>query len=446
MKSIFHSGGALPFNHSTYVERRADDEAFRAILNGEYIHVIAPRQVGKTSLLKRLAVRLNEMGWRCAYLDLATFMGFTKPTWYAEFGKELGRSLTPGDVPKLGSQLDLRRYLLDQALSWSGAQSYIEVFLDEVEGVTKAHDENGQPFSDTFFMVLRNLYNQRDDYEGTLVVALAGAVNPNDLVQDPNISPFNIGQEISLDDFTTTETQTLTQHLTNLDLPVDTSIHGTIYKWTYGHPYLTQRICAELEKKARNGSLMAITSEEVTTVVERTLLNPTNPLQQDSNLRHVGKMLNQLSAPAARLWSRLRAGERVMRQEAVGDLYLELYLTGTVKAEREYLVIRNRIYERAFTAEKRESTQRAAVTPKSRSTTMSKLFRVFISSTWVDLQLEREAVEKALHRMQSTTFSGMEYFGSRPETPKDVSLNEVDRSEVYIGVFAHRYEIGRAHV
>ena len=30
--------------------------------------------------------------------------------------------------------------------------------------------------------------------------------------------------------------------------------------------------------------------------------------------------------------------------------------------------------------------------------------RIFISSTWVDLQPEREAVEKALHRMQETEF------------------------------------------
>lgn len=73
---------------------------------------------------------------------------------------------------------------------------------------------------------------------------------------------------------------------------------------------------------------------------------------------------------------------------------------------------------------------------------MSKSFRIFISSTWVDLQPEREAVEKALHRMKSTTFAGMEYFGSRPETPREVSLTELGRSDVYIGIYAHRYGSG----
>ena len=47
-------------------------------------------------------------------------------------------------------------------------------------------------------MTRRNLYSQRNDYEGTIVVALAGAVNPGDLVKDPDISPFNVGEEIGL--------------------------------------------------------------------------------------------------------------------------------------------------------------------------------------------------------------------------------------------------------
>ena len=73
---------------------------------------------------------------------------------------------------------------------------------------------------------------------------------------------------------------------------------------------------------------------------------------------------------------------------------------------------------------------------------MSKQPRIFLSSTWQDLQPEREAVEKALHRMQDTNFAGMEYFGSRPETPEEVSLAEVDLSNIYVGIFAHRYGSG----
>jgi hypothetical protein len=70
---------------------------------------------------------------------------------------------------------------------------------------------------------------------------------------------------------------------------------------------------------------------------------------------------------------------------------------------------------------------------------MERTVRVFVSSTWQDLQPERQAVERALQRMQDAGFSGMEYLGSRPDAPRDVCLKEVDCADVYLGIFAHRY-------
>lgn len=73
---------------------------------------------------------------------------------------------------------------------------------------------------------------------------------------------------------------------------------------------------------------------------------------------------------------------------------------------------------------------------------MPNLFKVFVSSTWLDLQAERQAVERAILRMRDTDFAGMEYFGSRPETPRAVSLQEVDVCNIYVGIFARRYGSG----
>ncbi len=67
---------------------------------------------------------------------------------------------------------------------------------------------------------------------------------------------------------------------------------------------------------------------------------------------------------------------------------------------------------------------------------------IFVSSTWVDLQPERAAVEKALHRFHEAKFVGMEYLGSRDETTRRASLDEVDRSQLYVGIFAARYGSG----
>ena len=70
------------------------------------------------------------------------------------------------------------------------------------------------------------------------------------------------------------------------------------------------------------------------------------------------------------------------------------------------------------------------------------IVRVFISSTWLDLKPEREAVEAALQRLRETKFVGMEYFGSRDEDTRQASLDEVDRCQLYIGIFAGRYGSG----
>ncbi len=67
---------------------------------------------------------------------------------------------------------------------------------------------------------------------------------------------------------------------------------------------------------------------------------------------------------------------------------------------------------------------------------------VFVSSTWLDLQPERQAVEEALHRMREFKFVGMEYFGSRDETTRQASLDEIDQSQIYIGIIGGRYGSG----
>jgi tetratricopeptide (TPR) repeat protein len=67
---------------------------------------------------------------------------------------------------------------------------------------------------------------------------------------------------------------------------------------------------------------------------------------------------------------------------------------------------------------------------------------VFISSTSEDLRPEREAVKEAVLRMKETQFVGMEYFGGRDENTRAASLEEVDDSRVYVGVFGARYGSG----
>ena len=67
---------------------------------------------------------------------------------------------------------------------------------------------------------------------------------------------------------------------------------------------------------------------------------------------------------------------------------------------------------------------------------------VFVSSTWIDLGPERRAIEFVLSKFDETKLVGMEHFGSRDEPTRDASLQEVDRSDLYVGILGPRYGSG----
>lgn len=70
------------------------------------------------------------------------------------------------------------------------------------------------------------------------------------------------------------------------------------------------------------------------------------------------------------------------------------------------------------------------------------LLPVYVSSTWLDLEPERKAVEQAIQRLRETKFVGIEYFGSRDETTRRAALDDVDRGSVYLCIVGSRYGSG----
>lgn len=65
--------------------------------------------------------------------------------------------------------------------------------------------------------------------------------------------------------------------------------------------------------------------------------------------------------------------------------------------------------------------------------------RVFVSSTFMDLKAFREAVQKAIRRLDAVDIS-MENFGARDERPKEECLRLIsEESDFFVGIYAHRY-------
>ena len=73
---------------------------------------------------------------------------------------------------------------------------------------------------------------------------------------------------------------------------------------------------------------------------------------------------------------------------------------------------------------------------------MESMQKIFVSSTWIDLQSERQAIADTLHKMDAFTFVGMEYFGSRDLPPKEASEDAVDTCDLYVCIVGDRYGSG----
>src|SRR5437660_524751 len=68
--TIFTTGGTVQAGHGLYIPRAVDDELLALCREGTFAYILAPRQLGKSSLIVRTAQRLAAEGTLTAILDL----------------------------------------------------------------------------------------------------------------------------------------------------------------------------------------------------------------------------------------------------------------------------------------------------------------------------------------------------------------------------------------
>ncbi|HEX4947343.1 MAG TPA: AAA-like domain-containing protein [Blastocatellia bacterium] len=345
--NFFVTGGTLRRDAACYVRRQADEELYRALLQGKFCYVLTSRQMGKSSLMVHTAARLREEGIGVAVLDLTAIgNNLTIEQWYG------------GLLSQVGQQLDLEDELLDfwaersllgplqlwmRAMREIVLPRYLDrvvIFVDEIDAV------HNLPFStDEFFAGIRKFYNGRtEDAElEKLTFCLLGAASPSGLIRDTRTTPFNIGQRIELTDFTETEAAVLAQGLAR-EPEVGQALLKRVLHWTGGHPYLTQRLCQQVAND--------VTADEPSDVdrhCEKLFLSH-RAVERDDNLIFVRERLLRSEADVGSvldLYAQIQQGRRV-NDDDTNPLVSILRLAGVTKVRHGVLRVRNRIYEHVF--------------------------------------------------------------------------------------------------
>jgi hypothetical protein len=208
---------------------------------GITLNIKGSRQMGKTSLLTRLKPLARSLDRAVVFIDFQLFDEATlrsPEAFYPSFvflisdGLDLVDTFERHRHPRRTLPLTCTRYMQLDVLPTFGKP--ITVVMDEVDKVFAA------PFRDDFFGMLRSWHDARSDTPFANVdIVLAASTEPSHFISPESTqSPFNVGESITLSDFTPSEVHVLNERHAWICPPAE---EGELFELLQGHPFLTRR-------------------------------------------------------------------------------------------------------------------------------------------------------------------------------------------------------------
>lgn len=344
---FFKAGGTLHLHTPSYVPRAADEELLKRLLAGHFCYVLTSRQMGKSSLMIRTAARLRQQGIQTTIIDLSGLgTQVTSAQWYLGLLTRLGTELKlVVDVEgwwQARNALSVVQRFTDFVYEVVLAQvaGKLVIFVDEIDSTLKLD------FTDDFFAAIRTFYNARasDPIYERLTFVLLGVAAPADLIKNRNLTPFNIGYAIDLQELSRADAQPLAEGLNGRFPEQGEALLDRIFAWTNGHPYLTQKVCQAATELTTPGS-----PPNIDVLVQRLFLD--KDAQNEDNLQFVRSNVeaNAERRRLVQIYKRVYDDQPVSEDER-SPLHARLKLIGLVRSHHGTLQVRNPIYRQVFNA------------------------------------------------------------------------------------------------
>ncbi len=340
--SIFKTRGPLdPVSDAGICAPRAELKQLLRMIQAPtvdaYLAILSSRQTGKTTLLYQLRSQLRPRGYGVAFIDLAVIRDQSEGDLYpylasqiaSELDSNTGRSLSrrqSGPLPT--NPVQFRQFLLDLARQTRAPR--LVILIDEIESIP-------DQYADAFFGTIRNIFSSRRKEDeaafGKYLFVLCGAKELHRLTSSPN-SPLNIVERIYLQDLTLDGVASIVSNFSRDGISAPRSAAQLIYEQTRGHPYLTQKLCAQIEQWHPGN----ITEDTITRAAVQLLKGDD----------HLEKMIQQIDGEtgAKQLLKQIVSGKSVQFSR-LQPAIARLELLGAIR-DAGQCAIRNPIYYAAF--------------------------------------------------------------------------------------------------
>jgi tetratricopeptide (TPR) repeat protein len=329
-----------------YVQRAADRQLKQIIEDmGRPGYVLVARQMGKTNLLLNARRSFAGPGDVFAYLDVSnTFPNlesfFRNITDVVLESAEEVLSEAAATIAKQRATKKLlphKEHESELRIILRAIKGKLVICLDEIDALTKTQ------YSDQAFSLIRSIYfSGRANFKEflRLTYVLSGVAEPADIIKNKEISPFNIGEKIYLEDFSQAE---FNEFLQKAGILFEEEIRDAIYGWANGNPRITWDICSAVEDYVlENGS---VNRDIVSGIVEKLYLTRFDLPPVD----HIRKLVEDDKDVRAALISIIYG-----KSESISDpLRNRLYLAGICRFDTgsRRVFIKNKIIEASLSEE-----------------------------------------------------------------------------------------------